>query len=87
MPEWEYITLRSQFKSGTGWYDGVLEIAGDGFTFSTPDTALKALGAEGWECISYHRDDGPRQQVITGSLVQPPPWPVKYELVFKRKAP
>lgn len=88
MPErWEYITLRSREKSGTAWFDNQWEIAGDGYTFEAPDAALKALGIEGWECILYHRDDGPRQQVIPKSLIQPPPWPVKYELVFKRKAP
>lgn len=83
--QWHYITLRSQFKSGIGWYDGLQELVGDGYTFPNPDAALKVLGAEGWECISHHRNDGPRQPVVMGTLIQPPPWPVQYELVFKRR--
>jgi len=87
---WQYITLRSQPRAGTFFFDGVQELVGGGYIFPTPDVALAALGGEGgegWECICYHRNDGPRQAIIPMSLIQPPPWPVRYELVFKRKAP
>lgn len=85
MERWEYIALHSWPKSGTFYFDAVFELTGDGYTFATVDEALRVLGAEGWECILCHRDDGPRQQIIPGTLIQAPPWPVKYELRFKRR--
>jgi len=81
-----YLTLKSQAKSGTSWFDNIQEIVGGEYRFSSVDEALQVLGSEGWECIMCHRDDGPRQQIVVQSLIQPPPWPVQYELVFKRRA-
>lgn len=83
---WQYITLRTEFTMerllGAGG-----PLIGDGHRFSSPQEALSVLGSEGWECIGYSRNDGPRPTIIPGSLVQTPQQAPQYELVFKRFAP
>lgn len=87
---WEYCTVESKVALGKSWFDHnafelVLVDSEPRRTFVSPDAALRELGEEGWECIQFHQDDGPRQQVIPMSLIQPPPWPVQYTLRFKRE--
>ena len=87
MRRWEYCAVVSTLIPGTSPWDSPYELrlAGSERTFNTPDIALRELGEEGWECIQFHQDDGPRQQVIPMSLFQPPPWPTRYTLRFKRE--
>lgn len=81
--QWEYCTVASELKPGIDFaYELVLH--GTRRVFPSVDDALTELGMEGWECILCHRNDGPRRQIIPGSLIQASPWPVKYELRFKR---
>lgn len=54
-------------------------------TFATPDEALRVLGAEGWQCIHFFQDDGPRQPVIPMSLIQAPAWPKSWVIRFQRE--
>jgi len=82
---WEYCTVKSEMRSGSMFaYDLVLQGSDPRTVFASVDAALSMLGTEGWECILFHRDDGPRQQMIPMSLHQPLPFPARYELRFKR---
>lgn len=87
---WQYLTVRSTVNQiNPSWPGSSYWLAVDGQpdrTFRTPDEALRVLGEEGWECLHFHQDDGPRPQIIPGSLVQSPGFPSQYTLRFKRRA-
>jgi hypothetical protein len=87
---WLYLTVTSTLDQiNPDWMGSNYWLAVEGRAeqrFRTPDEAMAALGAEGWECIHFHQDDGPRQQIVPGSLVQAPKFPPRYTLRFKRRA-
>lgn len=91
MTQWEYLCVSSVLglmppETYISLFKYILQVQhpDDQRTFATPDEALCVLGEEGWECIHFHQDDGPRQQMIPMSLIQPLPFPSKYTLRFKR---
>lgn len=53
--------------------------------FGSPDEALRTLGDEGWQCIHFYQDDGYRQTIVPGSLIQARPWPKQWTIRFQRE--